>query len=75
MADYSDDLVFDDIPSAIKAFGKSPWRNPSTPKSPTNTYFSQELATSYSYSTALTARTKATLSSLPQHSLPQKLPS
>ena len=23
MADYSDDLVFDDIPSAIKAFGKS----------------------------------------------------
>jgi len=34
MADYSNDLVFDDIPSAIKAFGKSTLkRNPITPKS------------------------------------------
>jgi hypothetical protein len=70
MADYSDDLVFDDIPSAIKAFGKP--TNLSTLGRLSNTFLSQAPVTLFSSSTVPTAKMKATSSSLPRPSLPQK---
>ena len=73
MADYSDDLVFDDIPSAIKAFGNSASSETSPPSTTsTDTLLDQVPATLFLSSTAPTAKMKATSSLPPQLSLPQK---